>query len=318
MADQLVYTRGNFKSEMAVLLGEALGTTGGGNPFTIDRNIDRVVANICEATDCFFWGGTTGPGAYGTEIVSGQIDYCAPPLYKIIAITARDQSGTAWPLTILTEREMDRRLGSYWRTTSSGQATNFSSAPSYAYLKGQNSFGLYPVPNYSTLIYNYTDLAISVGGTISSALRPFLSSDAGKVITITGGTGFTQTRFVLLSVDTLGNATVAGRIGTPGSTAGIGAFGSGGITLSGYGTPPPWPDDDDVCPLQPKAHAAVLHGLCELRSLAAMSSRDKETRQIATSLRAEYRNYYEEALGYIEVESATISQHSEPGFGLLG
>ena len=318
MTEQLVFTRGNFKSELAVRLGEALGTDGGGNPLTVDRDIDRALANVCEATDCFYWGGTTGPGAYGTEITNGKIDYCAPPLYKITAIVVRDNVGTSWPVTIVTERELDRRLGSWWRTTSSGEATNFSSTPRYAYLKGQNSFGLYPVPNYSTLIHNYTDIVIASDGTISSVDRPFVSSDTGKVITMSAGTGFNTGRFFLLSVDTAGNATVAGSIGTAGSTGGVGAFGSGGVSVSGYGTPPPWPSDDDVCPLQPKNHMAVLYALCELRALTSMASRDKETRQIASELRALYKGYYEEALGYIEAESATLAQHSEPGFGLIG
>jgi len=59
----------------------------------------------------------------------------------------------------------------------------------------------------------YTDLVIASAGsdtaTLSSAIRPFLSTDAGKVITITGGTGWTNGGYTILSV-TSGVATLKG------------------------------------------------------------------------------------------------------------
>ena len=74
------------------------------------------------------------------------------------------------------------------------------------------------------VITSYTDLVI--GGTntqLTSAAHPFSAAHVGKVINITGGAGFTDGRYVVLSVAG-STATLDGPLGTAGSTAGTGTF----------------------------------------------------------------------------------------------
>lgn len=317
MSDPLSKTRAVIKSEVDVRCGAALGTDGGGNPITIDTDVTEVTASICRRTDCFFWGGTAGPGAYGTDIINGQIDYCAPPLYRIVAVEARDQAGNSWPLTPRTQREFDAYTADYWRAVQTGTTANVNSNPLYLYLKGENSFGIWPVPTYTSFIANYTDLVIQSDGTLTSVIRPFTSGDIGRALTINGGAGFTTGRYIVLLVDSNGHATVSGNAGTVASTGGTASFGSGGIAISGFGTPPAWSNESDVCPLQPKNHMAVVWGVCVERLLFGMASRDDVTRNIATRLFPIYEQRFKDAVGMIEAEVVTQAQHSEPGLRSL-
>lgn len=74
--------------------------------------------------------------------------------------------------------------------------------------------------------FTYTDLASAGAGlTVSSAAKPFAKQHVGNCIVITGGTNFTQGRYVIASV-AAGVATVVG----PGNiTSGAGASGTGGL-----------------------------------------------------------------------------------------
>jgi hypothetical protein len=306
-------TRALIRSEVLTRIGGSIGTTIGGDPITIDTDITDVVETICQRTDCFFYGGTSGPAAFGVEIVPNQIDYCASPLYKITSLVIRDEHGMGRPCTILTERQMDQTVGPFWRMVSAGQSTVVRGGSWYAYLKGKNSFGIWPVPDYSSVIYSYVDLLINNDGTVSSTSRPFTSSDTGDTLNITGGVGFTPSLFTILSVDLAGKATLSGTVGTPNSTAGVGVLGTGGIRVSGYGVPPLWPNDNDLCPLQNTDHMAVVWGVIVARAEYALASRDAETRQIAAGLIARYEIRFEKAVGRIEAQAGTLSQHSEAG-----
>ena len=78
----------------------------------------------------------------------------------------------------------------------------------------------------------YTDIVIdgSDNTKITSAARPFTPNDAGNIINVTAGTGFTVQRIQILSVDGSNVATCDKAVGTTGSTGGTGNFG-GGLTL---------------------------------------------------------------------------------------
>src|SRR5262245_41103158 len=67
--------------------------------------------------------------------------------------------------------------------------------------------------------HTYTDLVISAGDMkqLTSVARGFTSVDVGNIIRVTGGTGFTQGRYYIVSVS-LGVATMDRNVGTLGST----------------------------------------------------------------------------------------------------
>lgn len=79
----------------------------------------------------------------------------------------------------------------------------------------------------------FTDLVI--GGTttqLTSAGNPFTSAHVGNVINITGGTGFTTGRYVIVSVGG-STATMDRSVGTGGSTGGTGNLGGAMATIQG-------------------------------------------------------------------------------------
>lgn len=82
----------------------------------------------------------------------------------------------------------------------------------------------------------YTDLAIdAVTNTkLTSAANPFTAAHVGNIINVTGGTGFTTGRYVVVSV-TGATATMDRAVGTVGSTGGAGKLGGaldGLVTLA--------------------------------------------------------------------------------------
>lgn len=78
-----------------------------------------------------------------------------------------------------------------------------------------------PLGSDYTAPVSYSDLVIVTPGTkVSSAARPFVSGDVGKVLYILAGTGFTPGPVTISSV-TGGVATLSASVGVTGSTAGI-------------------------------------------------------------------------------------------------
>lgn len=311
-------TRSKISGEVRMRLGEALGTTGGGDPITLDTDITNVCEEMCYDTDAFYYGGTAGPGAWGTEIVANQVDYNDVPVYKIGAVTIQDEQGMRRPCTVKTEREMDREVGPWWRMVSKGQTSVVTAAPWYIVLKGKGKFQVWPVPNYTSVVFTYTDLVIGSDGTLTSVARPFTSSDVGSSLNITGGTNFTTQRFTVLFVDATGHAQMSGTVGVAGATGGIAVFGTGGIQISGYGMPPAWPLDSDVCPIPSEDHMTVVWGVCIQRCTRAKASRDETTRAIAIGLMPDFQRRYTHAMGNLEASAATTSQHSGPGLRIWG
>jgi hypothetical protein len=75
----------------------------------------------------------------------------------------------------------------------------------------------------------YADLHIdgTTNTIVTSAAQPFTAANVDDVLNVTGGTGFTQQRVRILSVDATGKATCDVAVGTVGSTAGTGKLWSG-------------------------------------------------------------------------------------------
>jgi hypothetical protein len=75
-----------------------------------------------------------------------------------------------------------------------------------------------------TVISSYTDLAIGAANTqLTSAAYPFTAAHVGRILDITGGSGFTAGRYAVLSVAG-STATMDRPVGTASSTAGKGAL----------------------------------------------------------------------------------------------
>jgi len=80
---------------------------------------------------------------------------------------------------------------------------------------------------------SYTDLAIDAADNtiLTSATTPFTAAHVGNILNITGGSGFTQGRYQIVSVDGSNKATVDRACGSTGSTSGTGKLGGARILV---------------------------------------------------------------------------------------
>jgi hypothetical protein len=118
-----------------------------------------------------------------------------------------------------------------WQT--GGDTMDFQSVysnPSAAYFDsgGGPQWVDIEAPNayYGTTTFTYTDLVLVSGGgglTVSSAARPFVSTDKGSTIQIMGGTGFILNIYTIASV-AAGIASLTSSAGTAASTGGKGTL----------------------------------------------------------------------------------------------
>jgi hypothetical protein len=71
----------------------------------------------------------------------------------------------------------------------------------------------------------FSDLVIdgSTNTKVTSAANPFVAADVGKLLVVTGGTGFTAGVYYIASV-AVGVATLSGAVGTVASTGGTGYY----------------------------------------------------------------------------------------------
>ena len=76
------------------------------------------------------------------DLAVGQAVYCASPLLKIVAATARTQAGASLPLGFLTARDLVE-----WTKARIVPATG---TPRYYASEGVNRIEVYPVPDYTT------------------------------------------------------------------------------------------------------------------------------------------------------------------------
>ncbi len=231
------------------LLGEVEGSPGDRSPLTWNRWLLMAAKEICQATDCLYRD-------YALDIVAGQSLYCASPLYKLVGASLSLPDGTARTLTFRTARDM---AGQFLP----GGATG---VPSMLAAEGDNRFALWPVPNYSNVTAAYTDLASTGLSVVSSALRPFVSTDVGQTLRITSGPGWPMGQYVITSVSA-GLATLPSLPSFVFGAAGVGELVTGsGLTVEGYGVPDDaWVTSTNDCPLPSRAHEVVVFRAALLR-----------------------------------------------------
>ena len=121
-----------------------------------------------------------------------------------------DGGDAAHPVSEQIEQLLNPALGT-------GTAIPASAYASASMVYHNRKFYLFiPTPAFS-----YTDLVIQGTNTqVTSINRPFLATDVGKTLTITGGTGFTPGTPTISSVSTAGIATLSGSAGTAFSQGG--------------------------------------------------------------------------------------------------
>ena len=248
----------------AMNLGEALGTPSDAAPFLWVPLAQQACDTIAQECDAYSASATF-------DTVANQPIYSGPlNLYKIESAYYTDSGLNQRQLTAgILDDLNDRYRG--WENTSSG-------TPQWFITRGMNQILLFPTPDTSSNIFNYTDLIINGSNpyiVTSAGQRTFLSTDAGYTLLVSGGTGFTTGRYTIVSV-TSGAATLSEPVGTVSSTNGIADLSLGGILMQGLAVPgTDWGgmlgtatyNPTMVCPLHPVAHMAVMWGTALLRCI---------------------------------------------------
>lgn len=274
----MTLTRSQIRIQAGNIVGEMLGTPGYASPFMYDTCINTAADEIARATDCYAVSAST-------ELIANQSLYAASQLYKVKSVMSTDTSHNFYLLQQMTPEGMDIK---YWNWRNA----NADTMPRYYMSRGDNLIEINPAPSQSSLQYRYTDLVVGVrSNLVTSASRPFTSSDTGMILRISGGTGFHTGDYRIVSVES-SIASLDSSISTPASSGGVGNLSAGGLILQGYGVPgDAWPADDDVCPLPERAHIAVVFRVAILRALTFKPDMygvlDKEYKRSLTMLERE-------------------------------
>lgn len=253
-------------------LGEFLGAPGSDDPFAWDRLIDTAAADVCRATECLSL-------TVGADIAANQAVYCLPQLLRITGVFYEGADRQIRQLTECAPQDLDYRFCG-WRGDP-------PSTPRFILPTGLNAFRLYPTPDTSSAIYSYADLVLQTDPTgVASTARPFVAGDAGSVLRITGGTGFTGGAYTIESVSA-GVATLDRPAGTGGSTQGLAVLTTGGLSIEGIGvaTNAMWPNPTDECPIVERGQMAVIYRACLLRIIQKPTAENAARRPM---LQAEY------------------------------
>lgn len=272
-------TRGELKTRLQRTLRELFGTDQNNAFWTLDDDITNAASELAEATYAYY-------GRESTDVFTGQEEYCgAPSIFRITTVTATWADGSTQILKQMRGESIDNSE-MWWQQN--WRSSPESGNPWFYVPLGLNRIKIYPVPNYTSDLYDYTDLEIGTNTrTLTSAARPFVSTDVPAngapqyVINITGGTGFNTGQYRVISVAS-GIATVDRSVGTTSSTGGVGSLSQGGITVEGYSTLPGgvWASDDAECPLPTTAHDAVMLGAAIQRSIEFPAENNTRLAQI--------------------------------------
>ncbi len=127
-------TRGEMRKRVQMMLGEWGGTAGGRNPLQLDTWVSTACDDLSRATDAYYLRDVG-------DLVAGQVEYCAPDIYKVMAVYAQDGAGYVRTLSAMTPQQMDR-ISRVWRNNAA------SGAPAFYIPEGANRFRIYPVPDY--------------------------------------------------------------------------------------------------------------------------------------------------------------------------
>lgn len=247
-------------------MGESQNTPGGSDSIAYQTLVLEAADEVAQDTNCY-------SGNVTFDFVANQSIYSTPAsVYQIIGAYCTGNDLFIYKLLSSQQEEMDDRYPG-WRNLVSGTVT-------YLIDKGTNQLELYPPPTTSSLVFSYTDLIVSASSQYqvsSASQRAFVSTDAGYVILITGGTNFNTGRYTILSVSG-GVATVDQPIGTVASTGGTGEITTGGILLEGYLLPSQTWTINQACPLPAPALDFIKWRACEKR-LVQFPSEDNERRE---------------------------------------
>jgi hypothetical protein len=207
-------TRAQIKQMASHQLREYLGSDGAESEVMYDTLISAAADELARSTDCY-------AGSVGADVVAGQSIYSAPNLYKVYGVFWTDATLNKIELVETTTRELDDRYSNL--STSAGWRNSPAGDPIYYYTRGENIVGLYPTPDTSTLVFNYSDLVLNPTNQYmvsSNSQRVFQAGDAGYTLRVTGGSPFTTGIYMVLAVDGSGNATVDQPIGQALSVSG--------------------------------------------------------------------------------------------------
>lgn len=275
-------TRQEIKSAIRLEMGEVLGDEMSGDPFSLDRQINTAADELARATDCHWVTAQT-------EVTAQVAEYCAPQIYKLKGVFWGDSTGDMNRLVEIFPWDMDR-LSSAWRNDSAGD-------PQWYVVEGVNRARLYNRPSTSSTIATVTDLVIGSTNTqVTSAARPFSSSDVGRWLIITAGTNFTTGPARIVSVSGV-TAQIDRAAGTASSTGGTARVSYGGLWIEGNGVPgDTWSAESAECPLPETAHPGVIWRVCMLRSTRYDPQR-----------RVFYQEEYKQVRGMLESETALHS-----------
>lgn len=258
-------TRGEIKSFANALLQESEGATGL-DPVILDLFVDQAVNEICRATGCYYL-------SYSTDLVMGQQQYCAPPIYEIRAVYATLSDGRNASLVPYTAKQLDD-LCPLWRWD---PTTNLPTAgdPICYVPNGLNSIWLYPVPDYSLGAGASASATLGSGGTAGQIVgMSVIAGGSGYVnppsVTISDATGTGASAVATITAGALSGVTVT----NPGSgysspTVSIHTY---GLTFEGFAVPKEgeqslWPNDTDRCPIPTRGHEAAAYRVAILRCL---------------------------------------------------
>ena len=168
-------TRGEMEDELAIRIGEYLGTTVNDNPFARRRAVWRSADRVAEATMCMHTGRTL-------SLVADQEEYCPPDLLSITSVLFKDSSNRWTNLPVNTRAMMDKVSGGSWRDD------NTSAYPRMAVVAGPNRVRIYPTPSANvtsglriegyykpgeTWVYNSSGVAQTVATTDECPLPTF-------------------------------------------------------------------------------------------------------------------------------------------------
>lgn len=257
-------------------VGETLGSPGSNDPIEWTNLVLHSADLIAQETGCYMINTTF-------DAVKNQSTYSSPTsIYQIISAKYFDNSLTPYPLSPILDAEMDDRYATW--------VTYPSATPRFLVTRGLNTLILSPPPDTTSLVANYTDLVVSATSQyqMTSVARPFVAGDAGYVILISSGTGWTTGRYNILTV-TAGVAAVDQPIGTVNSTGGTGEITNGGVLLNGYGLPSySWTTDGQTNPLPLPAHMATMFRAALMRAVQFPEENARRIPHIEREYKAAY------------------------------
>ena len=283
-------TRQDITNRCRLLLGEELGTESSETSFIYNTLIDTAVDEMCGKSDAYW-------ASVETDVVANVSLYCCPQIYKVEGVTYRGADGTIHVLQETSSMNLDG-TNRTWRN-------DLAAPPRYFVSQGLNQIVLYPVPDTSSSVFSYIDLVIgtvtSTQSTVTSVARPFVTSDVGSSLIVSGGTNFNINAFRIVAVSGV-TATVDGILGTAAATGGIASLSQGGLTIEGFGTPTgTWAVQSALCPLPDRFHMCLIWRVCIMRAGMHPS---KENIAKMPWISEEYKT----AMGLLEAQAAQFTR----------